>query len=322
MLKLAKTTLVSVLLSLPMTLAAEPMGYSINSDSGSTDPIPDSLYQIDLGVGAEKRIGQLDPLYLDVEGLAFAPDGKLYALDDDRLRVFELDKANGQALLLTEKQVSNLPSGGRNDFGMAFACDGTLYVTSVVERKLYRLSLSGQATPIGDLGANISALAAWGNPTELYGLGNGLRNVSNDVFVEDAPNLYRIDPATGATTLVGELGDEAAPYTEGGLDFDSSGQLWAITDRVLPDNQPSQVMKIDTSSGTASEVKTLKEAGFESLAIAPPGGCALIDDGEPPVTEPPQNSTQVRSVPALSPFGLAVAVTLMLLAGLAATRRP
>jgi len=321
MLKLAKTSLFCVLLSLSMTLAAEPVAYSINSDSGSADPIPDSLYQIDLGAGTEKRIGQLDPRYLDVEGLAFAPDGRLYALDDDKLRIFELDKAKGLALLLTEKQIVNLPSGGRNDFGMTFACDGTLYVTSVQERQLYELSLSGQATPIGGVGANISALAAWGNPTQLYGLGNGLRNVSNDVFEEDAPNLYRIDPATGATELVGELGDAAAPYTEGGLDFDASGQLWAITDRRFPDDLPSQVMKIDKSTGAASAVKTLQESGFESLAIARPGGCTLIDDGAPPVTEPGQDSSQVRSVPTLGRLGLTVTVMLMLLAGLVAVRR-
>jgi hypothetical protein len=321
MLKLAKTTLFSVLLSLSMTLAAEPLGYSINSDSGSADPIPDSLYQIDLELGTEKRIGPLDPRYLDVEGLAFDPDGKLWALDDDLLRVFELNKTNGKAELLTEKQIFNLPSGGGNDFGMTFACDRTLYVTSVAERKLYRLSLSGQATPIGSLGANISALAAWGNPTELYGLGNGLRRVSEDVFEEDAPYLYRIDPMTGAATKLGELGGLAAPYTEGGLDFDAFGQLWAITDRIVPDNQPSQVMKIDKVKGTASSVKTLKEAGFESLAIASPGGCTLIDDGAPPVTDPVQGSSQVRSVPTLGGLGLTVTIMLMLLAGLVAVRR-
>jgi len=322
MLKLAKTTLFSVLLSLSLTLAADPVGYSINSDSGSTEPIPDSLYLIDLGGGKETRIGQLDPRFGDVEGLAFDPDGKLYALDDEKLRIFELDKISGKMVELTQKGITGLPIGGGNDFGMTFACDYTLYVSSIAEHALYRLSLSGQATRIGSLDANISALAAWGNSTELYGLGNGLREVSNNVFEKDVPNLYRIDPATGATTFVGELGDAALPYTEGGLDFDASGQLWAITDRRIPDNQPSQVMKIDKDTGAASAVITLQEVGFESLAIAPPGGCTLIDDGAPPVTDPGQGSSQVRSVPALGRLGLTVTVMLMLLAGLVAVRRP
>jgi len=300
------------------------MAFSINSDSASPDPYSDSLYEIDLGAGSDRHIAQLDPRYLDVEGLAFAPDGKLYALDDDKLKILELIPGTNAVQVISERSIQNLPSAGQNDFGMTFACDGTLYISSVRENTLYRLELTGTLTPIGTLGANISALAAWGNPTELYGLGNGLSNQGNDVFVEDAPNLYRIDITTGAAGFIGELGGLALPYTEGGLDFDETGQLWAITDRQSPDYQPSQVLKVSKESGLAVDAKSLREVGFESLAIAPPGGCVPAIDPpavDPPPTNPPVDAANYRSVPALGPFGLALASVLLLLTGLLATRR-
>ena len=70
---------------------------------------------------------------------------------------------------------------------------------------------------LGALGANISAIAAIGNPTRLYGLGNGL--TENDEV--DSPNLYSINIETGLATMIGPLGmpDPVDPYNEGGLAF-------------------------------------------------------------------------------------------------------
>jgi hypothetical protein len=326
MLKLGKSSVLMLLWSLSTALAAAPVGYSINSDSPLPSPYSDALYEIDLGVaGSDRHIAQLSTLYLDVEGLAFAPDEKLYALDDETLTILELVPGTNAVQVISERAILNLPSKRDNDFGMTFDCDGTLFVSSIKQKTLYSLDLlTGQLTPIGALGANISALAAWGNPTELYGLGNGLRNSGNDIYVEDAPNLYRIDASTGATSLIGELGDLALPYTEGGLDFDETGQLWAITDRQFPVYQPSQVLRLDKTTGRAMEARTLREGGFESLAIAPPGGCTQQDDSPPldaPPVDPPAGANQYKGVPALSPIGLALASLLVLLTGLLATRR-
>ena len=87
---------------------------------------------------------------------------------------------------------------------MTFTCDGSLYVTSVVEGSLYRMDLEGNADPVGKLGENIniSALAAYGeNPTSLYGLGNGL-----DADLNPVPaTLYRIDLDNGNATAIGTL---------------------------------------------------------------------------------------------------------------------
>jgi hypothetical protein len=82
-------------------------------------------------------------------------------------------------------------------------------------------------------------------------------------------------------------------------------------------------MKIDPDKGTASAVRTLVEEGFESLAIAPPGGCDsnVEPPPPPPPPAPPQQIDDVRSVPTMDRVGLAIASILLLLTGLLAVRR-
>ena len=256
--KLMKTMVVMLLTTLSASLAAAPFGYSINSDSGSDDA--DSLYLVDLATGDETRIGKVTSLggtKIDVEGLAFAPDGTLYGVDDSSLTLFPLNTDTGQVQNADDVFISGLPSGGGNDFGMTFACDGTLYLTSIAKGSLYRMDLDGTTTLIGSensLRVKISALAAYGNPVKLYGLGNG---VDAELKVS-TPNLYEINPATGVASEIGPLGPAVGNYTEAGLAFDDAGQLWAIVDRRQL-QFPSQVMRINTSTGAASEVKNTVE---------------------------------------------------------------
>lgn len=274
------TCLIAGLTALSASLAAAPIGYSINSDSGSS--AADGLYRIDLATGEDVRIGTVPPIGLpriDIEGLAFSPNGTLYGVDDDTLQLFPIDTQTAAIVNDGDVSISGLPSGGSNDFGMTFACDGSLYITSVAEQSLYRMSLEGKAELIGSLGYNISAVAAYGNPTRLYGLGNGL-DKNREI---DSPSLFEIDPETGAATEIGPLGmgSQVGDYTEGGLSFDENGQLWAITDRAqLLTSFPSQVMKVDITTGAASEVKNTRERGFESLAVSVPQGCATSGNGE------------------------------------------
>jgi hypothetical protein len=267
-----KTIIVFLLSALSASLAAAPDGYSINSDSGSS--FGDSLYRIDLATGQQTRLGFVTSLgtkRLDVEGLAFAPDGSLYGIDDETLKLFPLNVDNGQVISSDEKTVTGLPGVGGNDFGMTFACDGNLYVTSANDDSLYRVSLDGVATRIGAAGSlatNINALAAWGNPVELYGLSEGNLNGANP------PSLYSINIADGTKTLQGQLSGSFAAFDQSGMAFDNAGQLWAITDRSQSlSPQPSQILQINKSNGAATVVSTTGETGFESLAITLPRGC-------------------------------------------------
>ncbi len=301
-----------------MSANGGPMAYSVNSDSGNPDT-EDSLYLIDLVTGADQRRGPLstgvvDEIRRDTEGLAFASDGTLWGIDDSSQTLFPISITSGAVRLQDEIPLPTFKSGGGHDFGMTFSCDGSLFVTSVTNRTLYRLDLTGKTEIIGSegaLGENISAIAAYGNPTRLYGLGNGQFQDGRT----DSPNLYSIDETTGIATLIGPLGKEAGEYNQGGLAFDSEGGLWAITDRRIINNSiedlPSQILNIDVSTGTATLVSNTSEVGFESLAISPLPACS-DDVGS--------STFQLESVPTLSPAGRLLAICIFLLAGMTVLR--
>jgi len=295
---------------------AAPMAYSVNSDG---DP-GDSLYLIDLATGADQLRGKLFTGIedrTDTEGLAFspAPNSQLWGIDDDAGTLFPIDPANGSINFQEEIQLpAEFQSGGGNDFGMTFACDNSLYFTSVVSQTLYRRDPGGAVAAIGakgSLGVNISAISAIGNPTRLYGLGNGLLSSG----ATDAPNLYQIDTGTGVASLIGPLGAPGQfEYHQAGMGFDSNGELWAITDRSQVSNQKSQILKIDVNTGAASLVSTtLNQVGYESLAIAPPAQCSAVT-GPDPVDELPR-------IPTLNLAGSISAILVLLLSGMTFLRR-
>ena len=283
-----------------------PMAYSVNSDGADGD----RLFFIDLADGSSTPrplklfSGAFDPN--DVEGLAFDSNGTLWGIDDGFLAtyptMFPIDTSSGAGNFLNFISFNSLPSGGVNDFGMTFTCDNTLYVTSVTNHTLYELDFEGNTQIVGSAGAlnaKISAIAAIGNPTRLYGLGNG----------DESPSLYSIDVNTGVATVIGSLG-AVGEYTEGGLAFDSEGVLWAITDR-SQGSQSSQILRIDVDTGAATVVSnTLNEIGFESLAIAPPTDCLVrnVDEGYP-------------RIPTLGPVGRLLAVILLMFTGMTILRR-
>jgi len=301
-----------------------PMAYSVNSDSLDGD----SLYLIDLATGVDQMRGKLDTgleFLTDTEGLAFAPDpdgnhpdGNLWGIDDPLEILFPVSTANGSVDYREQIQLPPLPGGpnqeliGGNDFGMTFACDNTLFFTSVKSQSLFQGEPESGFTivgAVGALGVNISAIAAIGNPTKLYGIGNGLFENG----ATDAPNLYSIDTTTGVASMIGPLSNtNEFKYNEAGLAFDSEGGLWAITDRSQIDSQKSQILSIDVATGNATLVaETVNEIGYESLAIAPPADCstqvALDADYEP--------------IPSLNLVGRISAVLILMLAGMFFLRR-
>ena len=109
--KLGKSLLTILMTTSCASLAAAPLAYSINSDSGTVNA--DSLYRIDLATGVETRIATVKSLgetRIDVEGLAFAPDGTLYGVDDSAMTFFPLNPDN--AVVLASNEVSiNGPAG-------------------------------------------------------------------------------------------------------------------------------------------------------------------------------------------------------------------
>jgi len=296
---------------------AAPVAYSVNSDSGNL-LTEDSLFQIDLATGNNLMRGELISgieSRLDTEGLAFAPNGTLWGIDDDSRTLFPISTASGAIKFQEEIPLAGFKSGGGNDFGMTFSCDNTLYITSVITQTLYQLNLDGSSKVVGTegaLGVNISAIAAIGTPTRLFGLGNGQFQDGST----DAPELFSINVSTGVATLIGPLGGQAGEYNQAGLAFDSDGTLWAITDRrIINDsiaNLPSQILKLDIASGSAKLISETTEVGFESLAIAPPTACNAVQVS---------SGSNDQAIPTLSSVGRLLAVFIILLAGMSVLRR-
>jgi len=298
----------------------EPIAYSVNSDSGNVLTM-DSLYQIDLASGYDQQRGERSESHVDTEGLAIAPNGVLWGIDDSSRSLFPINPISGSVRSQDEITLAGFAIGGKDDFGMTFSCDNSLYITSVRFKTLYQLYMDGSSRIIGAEGAigqNISAIAATGSPTRLYGIGNG----QFENGTTDAPNLYSIslDPDSkdsGVAKLIGPLGPEAGPYGQAGLAFDKDGVLWAITDRRIVDGKiaelPSQILRIDVETGKATLVSsTIDEVGFESLAIAAPTDCS-------PSTNAEEDDLPV--IPTLDAAGRLLAMFVLLLTGAIVLRR-
>lgn len=300
----AKLLFVLAFVSAQAAVWAQPYGYSVNSRSNLGGEDANILWRLDLSSGMAERIGPTR--FPDIEGLAFTPDGVLYGAPDQDKTLVTVNLNSGFSSAVGGLYFNMAVPLAPMDFGMTSTCDGELLVVSDIQESLFHASReTGRLERIGEvgsLGAPITDLASWGG--KLYGIGQGLTGTS-DEFVPDAPNLYRIDRDTATAEFIGSLGQAALPYANAGLAFDEAGNLWAITDRrangVL--DIKSEILKIDLETGVAQKTADADLVGFESLAIAPPGGCDLDGDPEPTV-----------AVPADNTHALAILTLLMLMA--------
>ena len=300
--------------TLPLAAGAEPVGYAAGGDN--------ILYRLDLGTGQATRIGPMG--FVDVEGLALSPDGVLYgvadagtgapgsALTDYLLRI---ETGTGKA---TPVGLLGLIGQGTGpffdlDYGLAFTCDGRLWMSSDTTSRLWEVDrFSGATRLVGDLGARISGLAGRGK--DLYG-----------VSVAGGESLYRIDVETGHSELLGSL-NMPNPVYDAGLDFDAEGRLWATLDYLSPPSGSpplrNDVARLDPDTGQRLETRTVIGAGtnidtvqMEGLALAAPAACPAPDGN---VGDPPSSTI---AVPGPSTPWLAVLALLGVFAGGFALRR-
>lgn len=256
---------VLALLAGPSLALADPIGYA----SGFNE-----LYSVDVANGQAVRIGGPAAIgFNDVEGLAFAGNGELFGVADASRIVGGSNSATTDFLFTVSpltgvgSLVGQLPglqgqgTNGNLDYGLAFTCDGRLWLSSETTRQLWEVNPStATVTLVGVSSASISGLAARGN--DLYG-----------ISVDPDPGLYRIDTATAASTLVGTL-DVGGVVNSAGLDFDAAGTLWASLDPVQV--SPTRIARVDPATGRGtlvSEFSTSPGLGMRALAIAPPGAC-------------------------------------------------
>jgi len=301
--RLLRASVLLAALAAPGWLCAQTIAFGANSDRRSNTG-EDELLRINLESGASEALGAgVGAAFGDIEALAFSSGNMLFGADDQTKTLLRFDVQSGSASPAGNGVRGNLalPAGlgpeFNFDFGMTFACDGALYLSSDGKRNLYRINTAtGAALRVGGegaLGAQITGLAARGD--RLYGLG-----ASGD------EGLWTIDTVTGRASLIGRLG-AGLSVSDGDLAFDTQGRLWGVNDRsdMGQNGEPSQIFRIDPLTGAATLISQTA-VGIESLAITPTV-CTL-------------GATPTMAVTALSPWML-VLLTLSLLIGAMGMRR-
>jgi hypothetical protein len=270
----------------------------------------DTLYRVDLTTQSALEIGRATPLgfprLANIVGLTFSPDGqRLFAVSDAN-SVKSLLQINQNTGLATIVGSLNLGTSQQLDLGLAFTCDGNLWMSAGSGRFWQVNPGDATVTEIGNLGVKVTGLAAQGNV--LYGTGSQGNN-----------NLYRIDQSNAQATLVGAYGSGASYISTASPAFDNNGQLWVVLDYIpLPGAQWSDLAQVNTGSGTltnlgsitaqGSSLNDLAFIGLRGLAITPSACLASR-----PVSDP---------APTLSWIGMTGMITLLtLIAGTRLGRR-
>jgi hypothetical protein len=266
---------------------ADPFAYATSADFTAV-PASYRIIRIDLATGVSTVVGRVG--YVDVEGLAIAPEGTLYGVSDQSPKtLFTIDTTLGRGTPVGAGN-GNLGVAGEGvgsfdslDLGLSFTCDGRLWMSSDTTGKLWEVDRNtGTARLVGNMGVKISGLA--GNANALYGMG-----------IEADRGLYKINVDSAVATRIGPASN-VAPFVDAGMDFDSAGNLWAVLDyNAPPDSRPgdlnkqSDLVRVNLTTGEFTYVsRTFPEV--EGLAIARPPACAVA--GPAPAPSIPVNMPQ------------------------------
>jgi hypothetical protein len=160
------------------------------------------------------------------------------------------------------------PTHGGDCGSLALSPDRTLYSMcgslfgaqqlATIDQNTGRANLFGVSVP----GLAVMAMAFGPNGT-LYAVGG----CSPDPITFECtpgldPNynsLYKVDPRTGAFTLIGSTG---APQLFMDLTFDRSGNMLGVTTTVNPSGTPAILYHIDPTTGTATKLVNLVGSNY------------------------------------------------------------
>jgi len=246
----------AVLALLPALGGAGPVLFGLTFHPPS-DPSPEQLVRIDPSTGAATAVGPLETRMLPF-GLG-TRDGRLYTYDSAAGRVRELDPSSGATLATIDIGTSGLIGEG----GMDFRSDGTGFLAHAtpVSAQLWSFDVeAGTATSVSGpdgLSPRFDGLAFEPGSDALFG-------ISQMTYL-----LYRIDPSTGMTQLVGATGIASGRAQLAGLAFAGDGTLYLAA--------VGNLYTLDTSTGLATLVGP---TGFDDVA-----GLTFVDMAEP-IAEP------------------------------------
>src|SRR3569623_1389490 len=211
------------------------------------------LYTVNTSTATATVVGSYGG-YSDVEGLAFDYNGILYGSDTTSNTLLTINMTSGAAQ--TFKVTGYGTSAGIQLSGLAFDANHQLFygVDSNALGDQYLLRVQA-ATGTTSAVAKITGVSG-----ALYGLAYDPN--TNRLYGVNGSSLYRSDTVSAAATLVGSTG--ANPR---GLAFDEFNNILYASDIAA-----DQLLRLNTSSGTATLIGTGFGAGFgdiEGLAFDP-----------------------------------------------------
>ena len=137
---------------------------------------------------------------------------------------------------------------------IVFGNGNNLYAAAE-DKKLYKLNPeTGDTTVVGDIGFKVGAMTIEKNTGDI---------IASIDATTGKDNLYRIDPGTALSSLIGSTGLNKITR---GLVFDAGGNLFGV---VGEDNQISTFISIDKKSGTATLIGDVGYRGVVGLALSP-----------------------------------------------------
>ncbi|HXH84959.1 MAG TPA: hypothetical protein VNN07_18775 [Candidatus Tectomicrobia bacterium] len=228
----------AVLLILVLGFAA-PLARAIEVLYGIT--FDSELIKIDTSTGAGTLVGNLDSS-MSALGLADS-GGNLYTFDQTADVVRQLDPATGGTVATID--IGTGPLIGEGGFTLRDDGTGFLSTSRSAVGRLYGVDIgAGTSAPItapGGLTPSMDGLAL-GPGGVLYGISQG------------TATLHTIDESTGATTVVGDTGDDDDDNLSG-LAFNDAGQLFGEID--------GDLVSIDPTTGLATVIGPI---GFDNVS--------------------------------------------------------
>src|SRR5262245_51876600 len=116
----------------------------------------DAVYKVDLAVRQATYLGETGfygGLPVAVEGLAYGPDGKLYAATDNLKSLFRVAPQTAVSSYVGALSIAGVPTNTNIDPAFAITADGRGWIASWAQNKLWQVDLgTGATTLVGTLG--------------------------------------------------------------------------------------------------------------------------------------------------------------------------
>ncbi len=191
--------------------------YGFTTGLGS-DPNPPTLYDIDLGTFVPTTIGPLNQGSIFDGSLVFASTGTVYATNGGYVlapTLLTIDMLTGEATVVGTISVNG---DKRHDVNaMAWRSDGMLVGLDRVTNSLLAINPNdATATVIAPLAFPNGVVGGVGGMVIIDGIGYFSTSGPND-FIPGTNSLYRFDPFSGSTTLVGSFDGTITGSGIGGL---------------------------------------------------------------------------------------------------------